>query len=84
MMEGAPGCDRGAQTAGGKEEAPQRGCFVKLMPELTWSGVHSLTPEILSSLISSRCLLLHFCRLPMTLCPNGGVLSFFMAPRTTE
>ena len=21
------------------EEAPQRGCFVKLMPELTWSGV---------------------------------------------
>lgn len=57
--------DRSAQTSRGETTSSTTGlfCKTKLMPELTWSGVQSLTPEIICSLISSRC---HVCPLLST------------------
>lgn len=60
VMEGAPKCCLTGALRQPEERKPalQRSNLAELMPELTWSGVHSLTPEILCSLISSRCHLL--------------------------
>lgn len=58
MMGGAPKCCLPVTEALRQPEerlpALQQRCFVKLMPELSWSGVQSLTPKIVCSLISSH------------------------------
>lgn len=84
MMAGAPKCCLSEALRQPEERQPalQQRYFVKLMPELTWSGVHSLTPEI------SRCLLFPllptFNDIVSRLQGHGGVLSPLVAPRTDE
>ncbi len=84
MMAGAPKCCLTEARRHPEERPPalQRRYFVKLMPELTWSGVQSLTPE------SSRCLLFPllptFNDIVSRLQGYGGVLSPLMAAWTDE